>query len=86
MSSPSSVNVVSLSYTFHFQTHFHITSLKQTHLAFAQHTGKPGPGTLVGPVAVPTKTRKLGPGTLEKPENRDLSETLRQPKKWDTVP
>ena len=58
-------------------------------------TGKPGPqqesrktglGTPVGHQQDPTKTGKPGPATLEKPESRDLSGTLRKPKKWDVVP
>ena len=61
---------------------------------------KPGPGILVGPQQDPRKNGKRRPQwdssgtllykpknwTLEKPENRDFSGTLRKPKKWDTVP
>ena len=50
-------------------------------------------GTLAGPyknrktrTRDPRKIRKPGPETLEKPEKRDLSGTLRKVKKWDTVP
>ena len=41
-------------------------------------TGKPGPGTLIGPY----ENRKTVTWDLRKPENRDL----RKPKKSNTVP
>ena len=37
-----------------------------------RHTGKAGPGILEGLWWDPRKTKKPGPGNLEKPENRDL--------------
>ena len=53
-------------------------------IAGSQKTRKLGPGTLMGHQRDPRKTGKPEPGYLEKPENLDLSGTLRKP--WGTVP
>ena len=53
-------------------------------------TGKLGPRTLVGTKHEPTKTKKTATrdpsGTLQKPENLDLSRTLQKPENPDLGP
>ena len=67
---------------------------------YVRHTRKAGPGAMnprktgkPGPYGHPTKTGKIGRGTLvepqhdlEKPENHDPNGFLRKPKKKDPAP
>ena len=47
------------------------TLIQQSMIKENRHTGKAGPGILVGLWWDPRKTKKPGPGNLKKPEKRD---------------